>query len=73
MALSISKYLRAWINPTFQSSESSNEEKWNDFGPVSETSRSIKHPRPETPLALRIDSKILKREKLFRVTFSSTQ
>lgn len=61
MALSISKYQRAWINLTFQSSESSNEEKWNDVGPVSETSLSIKNPRPETPLALCIDSEILKR------------
>lgn len=47
--------------PTFQSSESTNEEKWNDVGPLLETSLSIKIPRMETPLALCIDSKIRKK------------
>lgn len=43
MALSISKYQRAWINPTFQSSEASEEDRWNDIGPISETSLSKKN------------------------------
>lgn len=61
MALSISKYQRAWINPTFQISKSTNEEKWNDFDPLSEISLSMKNPRLETTLALCVDSKILKK------------
>lgn len=46
--LSFSQYQRAWINPTFHRQESMNEEKWNDTGPLSDT--SLKNPRPEPPL-----------------------
>lgn len=42
---------KSMINPMFQSRESTNEEKWNDLGPLSDISLSIKNPRPETPLS----------------------
>lgn len=42
---------KSMINPTFQSCESTNEEKWNDLGPLSDISLSVKNPRPETPLS----------------------
>lgn len=48
--------------PTFQSSESTNEEKRNDVGPLLESSLSIKILRMDTPLPLCINSKILNKK-----------
>lgn len=40
-----------WINPTFQSSESTDEDKCKDLGPLPDFSLSVKNPRMETPLS----------------------
>lgn len=61
MALSISKYQRAWINPHSKVVSPLMRKNGMTLAPLLETSLSIKIPRMETPIALCTDSKILEK------------